>query len=130
MYIPAARAALTGALALLSCTLPVAAQGDDPPVSVDRCTVWSGLASTDAASFEIAFRNDRAITATAIDFAISWDGAHAETVRDAGRFAPHATIAHRFVRYVPTSLYVYDHPSARCRVTRVRFADGHTWEAA
>ncbi len=73
----------------------------------------------------IAFTNTAKVAAREINFSFGTERRTILTKRDAGTFAPHVKITHRFP--FPHDVSVIGIGSATCRVTKVVFADGSTW---
>jgi hypothetical protein len=113
-------------LALLVLAAPAWAQ-DPAPVAVQRCEIWAAPDGREWPTVDIAFANQRAVPAVAIDLASVWDGGGTETFHETGRFAQNVTVARRYEGTTWTHLYEQRLEPATCRVTHVRYADGAVW---
>jgi len=78
-------------------------------------------------SYAIDFVNVGSKNISAIGFAIHL-GAQAILIKDAGTFAPGATIFHRYLNRGGEVATIND-PTISCSVRWVRFSDGTRWEA-
>jgi hypothetical protein len=111
---------LTAALALPSVAAADPEQTPGSNVSVTTCH-----AQLDKPQLTIGYKNLAATQATEIDFAIVVAVGTVESVKDIGKFGNETQIKHVFS--LPADVSPLGLSSARCVVTKVRYADGTTW---
>jgi hypothetical protein len=128
-----------GSLATLAfgTLVPVAASAQQTaytaaPVTVKSCSLNAGDIVTPYASairtsdgLNVAFVNTTGTPVTKIEFVAKYNG-QAETVEDAGSFAPNVAVAHDLHAFNDA---VYSGGAASCTVSKVDFSDGSSWQA-
>jgi hypothetical protein len=121
------RAGLAVPLLLLAASTPAMAAEEYAPIQVQQCEVWTAPDARDSATIDIAFANQRAIPAVAVDVTATWgDGSQSQTFHNVGRFTQNARIDRQYIDRTWTGFYETTAP-ATCQVARVRYADGSVW---
>jgi hypothetical protein len=131
MFLSSTIAGVAGSIALFASPLPAGAA----PISVTSCDVssirsYDGQLVPASAPFatsevRVTFVNNAPVAATAVRFAVSYDG-RSQTFNDTGTFASGTAITHDFS---PSENLRYAGP-AQCSVQAVTFSDGSTWQSA